>query len=182
MDRAKCNFQIQYSQWNMHIFVLYFVVIIHNEFLEYLCVLLTHITQGCLGVIAEIIQWPQYQRSNPKGYGLNSTEPTHKTQETMNHVDHNSVVAWMSWHFKSPATPLFNSLLKLIGKKTPKLYITLWGHSTGGLHSQRASNVENVSMSWHHHYFFGMYSICINILKNTLWWNFMMIYVWTIYL
>ena len=39
---------------------------------------------------------------------------------------------------------LFNSLFSLTSKKTSKLV-------TGGFPSQRASYVENVSISWHHH-------------------------------
>ena len=50
---------------------------------------------------------------------------------------------------------LFHSLFKPTTKKTSKLYITdpLWGNPpvTGRFPSQRATNVERISMSWHHH-------------------------------
>ena len=60
----------------------------------------------------------------------------------------------MSWCPKSPANPLFfTSLLWLTRNKISKFYITdpFWGESTSGFPSQRVSNVENISMSWHHH-------------------------------
>ena len=50
---------------------------------------------------------------------------------------------------------LFNSLFRLTtkSKSKPRISVPLWGNppTTGGFPSQRATNVENVSMSWRHH-------------------------------
>ena len=48
---------------------------------------------------------------------------------------------------------LVKSLYTLTAKKTPMTPITgpLWGESIGHHHSQRASNMDTIPTSWHHH-------------------------------
>ena len=61
---------------------------------------------------------------------------------------------WERWRLKSPASRLF---AQLCGQaqikeniKAPR-YWWLWGESTGGFPSQRASNAKNASIWWRHH-------------------------------
>ena len=61
---------------------------------------------------------------------------------------------WKRWHLKSPASRLFaqSFVLAQINEniKTPR-HLPLWGESTGGFLSQKASKVDSVSIGWHHH-------------------------------
>ena len=83
-------------------------------------------------------------------------------------------------------------LVMLTTKKTPKLLIAcpLWGEMTNGFPSQRGSNVESISMSWHHHVFMILHisvevdiyiyilmlSCCFNCVKQAI------IYIFYIYI
>ena len=64
---------------------------------------------------------------------------------------HSDVI--MRWHLKSPASRLFTQPCVQVQIKTSKLHVT--GHCegnspvTGGFPTQRASNVENISIWWH---------------------------------
>ena len=70
-------------------------------------------------------------------------------------VLHYSDGTWSSWHLKSPTAQLFNILFRLTTKKISKA-LHYWPFCewnppvTGGFHSQRASNVDNISLSWGH--------------------------------
>ena len=63
----------------------------------------------------------------------------------------NNKFTWVSWQLSC----LFNRLLRLITKKTPKLHFTgsLWEESTGDqwFPHKGPSNMVNVSMSWNHY-------------------------------
>ena len=63
---------------------------------------------------------------------------------------------WSRWRFKSPACPLFaQTFVQAMIKEKIKApcHWLLWGESTGDrwFPSQRASDSENVNISWRHH-------------------------------
>ena len=67
----------------------------------------------------------------------------------------NPLLHWARWHLKSPTYPLFAQPFVLAQiKGISKLCVTglCEGNPlvTGGFHSQRASDMENVSIWWHH--------------------------------
>ena len=67
---------------------------------------------------------------------------------------HYSNIKWVSTHLNAPAYQLFVQLdIKEISKSC--ILCSLRGESTGDrwIPSQRASDAESVSMSWHHHEF-----------------------------
>ena len=90
-----------------------------------------------------------------------------------NDIIHYSYIIWASWHLESLTTQLI--VIHLTTKKTPKICISgpflqsSTSYCTGGsihhhhhhhhhhthTYSQRASNMENVSMSWRPHVFPG---------------------------
>ena len=66
------------------------------------------------------------------------------------------VSRWAPWLLKSPAYRLFWPFVQAHSKKfikTPRVTGLCEGNSpmTSGLHSQKASNAENVSIWWRHH-------------------------------
>ena len=57
-----------------------------------------------------------------------------------------------------PHDCLFNRLFRRRSKKTPNSPVN-WGHITGEFPAQRASNAENISISWRHHKNLSMHQL-----------------------